>query len=234
MRKLITLMCVPLLAAPLWALADPIEFTSSTSGMMTTDSKALALLGLNGPATPTSLPYKLTLVAIVDPASPTFVDGSGTGFVLDPDAKVEVSLVLGTMTYHFIGPGRATVSTSADGFKNVIMFSPPQTLGALMDVENYAYIPGHDFDAQPPLSPIPLNEVGPSTVPGSSFSAYVSVETQAGANVMTGEGSTFSVMAVPEPAEYLMLGAGVFALALLRRRQGLPTVGRAAIRSRQA
>lgn len=225
MHKLAKWLCLLLFALPLMARADPFEVTTRTSGTVQTDKQILAWLGLPVPANPQSVPFDLTIRTVMDPQAPSFDGTLGYWLAQKNDAQVEVTLALGSLTYHYAGLGSAIVSGYQDTYRQHVTLPLPGHPSGLLIFQNDAGVDGVNFSQYSPLTPPALANAAPAwgygTVDGVDDTTARDPDQVYASS--SGKASTFSIAAVPEPAQAALLAAGMIMLLLARLARSMCT-----------
>jgi hypothetical protein len=214
MRKLTRPICVLLLAAPLVAVADPVEIVTRTSGDMKTDSQIMEWLGFAGAPNGAHLPYELTLRTVIDPQAPTFDGKLGYWLTQNMDAQVEVTLALGALTYRYDGAGKVDVSGYQDTYRQHVTITLPGHPLGLLIFQNDAAVAGVDFGLHSPLNPPALSNAEAIFSAGSVSGVDDTTSNSQTYASSTGYSTAFSVSMVPEPAQGALLAAGLAMLIL--------------------
>lgn len=199
-----------LLALPLTALAEPFTVTTRSTGIADVNPTVLYYLGMDNTIEASALPYELTIRSTFDPVA----DLPGRGEPLfDRDSQVVVEFRLGNMRFDYTGSGMTWASVytpfdAGDGYWHQVEldnlhfsqrgFAPAGTLG--------------------PGGALAMRELGGITSGYVSIDAFPSNPDAPGYWTMNGAVNNFSVSAVPEPAAYALMAAGLFVLGRRRLR----------------
>ena len=200
-----------LLALPLAAVADPLTVTTRSSGIADVNQTVLYYLGLDDTIEAAELPYELTIRSTFDPVA----DLPGRGeWVTDQSSQVLVEFRIGSMTYHYTGSGSTSANVhtpfdTGDAYRHEVEldnlhfwqtgYAPTGTLG--------------------PGGALTMRDIGGITSGVFGINAYPFNPDAPGFWTMGGKATSFSVQvmsAIPEPASYALLAAGLFVLG--RRR----------------
>lgn len=220
MSFLIKRSCIILLALPLVAVADPVTVTTRSTGIHSTNADSLGttnsmlnVLGLDPLTSTAPFPYELTLTSTFD----TNAMPSPESFWAQAIGDVVIDFRIGTQVYHFAGPANSIAHLAAQSV-NVEEYSHTIWL----ETPNYFHGFGHamlgpagsmgEFN---PLAPLHVDETDLT-----NFSAHLNFGLKAepisfGLDPIS---STMSVhvVAVPEPASFALLAAGLATLAMPR------------------
>lgn len=220
MSFLIKRTCMLLLALPLVALADPVTVTTHSTGINSTNQSSLGatnvllnVLGLEPLTSNAPLPYELTLTSAFD----TDTLPSPESFSAQAYGDVVIDFRLGTQVYHYAGPANsqahlAAQSAAVEEYSHTIFFVTP----------NYGYGFAHDLQGPPgslgqfnPLAPLDVDE---SKLTNYSAHLFFTLFAEPISYSVDPTSSTMSVhvAAIPEPASFVLLAAGVATLALPR------------------
>lgn len=212
--------CLLLCAAPALALADPVVVTTRTSGSATALPVLLTALGMDPAFALQELPYSLTLSSTYDPNDMPSVRGD---YDYDYDSAIVVDFRLGDMHYRANANGASAVlraaSSGNDTYEHQVEFLPPDSPWSYK-FRQVGILALPSLDGAGALTPRTL---GPTDVVFGTMdiTAYTAMPDAPGPSVLLG--STVSSMsvqvvsAVPEPAPFALLAAGVLTLGLRRR-----------------
>lgn len=209
-----------LFALPMTAVADPVSVTVRSSGQIDLpDPLVLDRLGLETPDE--SVPYQLTVRSIFDPGSAGY--GDLRDLVIQDPGDLDISLKLGTQSYHFADKGYSDVQVykiddTTDGYEYDITFNPPEASGNYsMSIWNRMAAPTGTSTGHSPLA---TRSIDFGTHGFTQFVAFPSNPDAPGFWTMFPTIETYSlqVSPVPEPATLGMLAAGMLAVAGWRRR----------------
>jgi hypothetical protein len=230
MPLLIRRTCIFLLALPLAALADPVTVTTHSSGTIIVNDSSigeagsvLIVLGLNPLTNTAPLPYELTLTSTFD--TDTMVPPDGF-WAHDYGGDVVIDFHIGTQVYHYAGPANSTVNLTAQS-ANVEEYSQL----VWFDTPYYSFGFYHQLLGPPgsmgfykPLNPLYADEndglSGRTMIYLDPYATDVQdvFSIQAGGPVIS-----VNVAAVPEPAPFALLAAGLLTLGW-RWRSGRASV----------
>lgn len=212
--------CMLLLALPLAAFAGPVTVTTHSTGIngendysLGTTNSMLNVLGLEPLTSTAPLPYELTLTSTFD----TDTMPSPESFWAEAYGDVVIDFRIGTQVYHYAGPANsiahlAAQSASVEEYSHTIWLETP----------NYYFGFVHDMLGAPgsmgqfnPLAPLDVDE---SDLTNFSAHLYFNLKAEPIAFGIYPTSSTMSVhvAAVAEPASFVLLAAGLAALALPR------------------
>lgn len=223
--------CVLMLALPLAALADPVAVTTRSTGTSTVDDTVLSALGLNSVTSTAPVPYELTLRSTFDPD--TSPPSTSDYWAYNYGGAVEIDFRIGSQAYHYDGAANSYAnrqSGSWDGYTHAIYFDTPGPT-----TSNYTVYFYHTLYGLPGTSGLggplmPLDADASDGVQGY----YTLHATPSNHDVplswyMDAYQSTVSinVAAVPEPASFALLAAGLATLGLRRRWPKLRAARRA-------
>jgi hypothetical protein len=213
--------CLLLLALPCAAMADPVTVTMSTSGRI--DANPLVIDDFWPEAQAMDqMPFTLTMSAVFESGSETY--GSGSSRAWDPLTDFDLSFELGGMTYHPTTQGGASATlyhdtSGIDVYQMEVYFGPSANISFSASING----PAGSFGSTP-LAPVKLE-----SAPGLSGSIHIGVSPSnpdaPGYWVMDGKADSFYLQvasAVPEPAPFGMLAAGVLTLGWWRWRVRRP------------
>jgi hypothetical protein len=210
--------CLLLLALPLLAVADPVSVTTHSTGIhnttgstLGTTNSMLAVLGLDPLTSTAPLPYALTLTSTFDTDS---LPNPET-FLAQAKGDVVIDFRLGPQVVHYAGPAisiarLAAQSPYVEEFSHTIF----------LDTPNYRYGFVHDLLAPSgtlsqtkPLAPFDVDE---SALTSFSAGFFFNLFAEPIDFSVTSTSTTMSVhvSAVPEPASFALLAAGLATLAL--------------------
>jgi hypothetical protein len=225
MSSMIRRFCTLLLALPLVAVADPVTVTTHSTGVQNTNDASLAgansmlnVLGLDPLVPGAPVPYDLTLTSTFDTNSMP----SPESFWAYANGNVVIDFHIGAQTYHYAGAANSSAhlagqSANVEEYGHTISLEAP----------NYFYGFAHEMTG-PTGSMGQFNPLAPLDVDESkltNYSAHIgfSLKTEPISFSMDPTTSTMTVhvAAVPEPASYALLAAGLamFALPRLRARR---------------
>lgn len=220
MAFLIKRSCMLLLALPLVAVADPVTVTTHSTGIHSTNvdsfgatNSMLNVLGLEPLTSTAPLPYELTLTSTFD----TDAMPSPESFWAQAIGDVVIEFRIGTQVYLYAGPANSVAHLAAQS-ANVEEYSH----SIWLETPNYYHGFGHAMLGRAgsmgefnPLAPLHVDESD-----FTNFSAHLNFSLKAepisfGLDPIS---STMSVhvAAVPEPASFALLAAGLGTLALPR------------------
>jgi hypothetical protein len=212
--------CVLLLALPLTAVAEPVTVTTHSTGVHRTNDASLGatnsllnVLGLDPLTSTAPLPYALTLTSTFD----TDAMPSPESFWAQAYGAVVIDFRIGTQAYRYAGPTSSTAYLAAQS-ANVEEYSHTVWL----DTPNYRYGFVHDLRAPSgslgqynPLAPLDVDQSRLTDYSAHLFFNLVAEPIDLSLDPVS---STMfvHVAAVPEPASFALLVAGLAALALPR------------------
>lgn len=206
-RKLLPCM---LLALPLAALADPFTVTTRSSGIANVNPTVLYYLGMDNTIEASELPYELTISSTFDPVA----DLPGRGEpIFDRESQVAVEFRLGDMRFDYTGSGMTWASVytpfdTGDAYWHEVQLDN-------LHFSQRGYAPTGTLG---PGGALVMRELGGITGGIFWIDAYPPNPDAPGSWSMNGAVNNFSVSAVPEPAAYALLAAGLFVLGWRRMR----------------
>jgi hypothetical protein len=220
MSILIKRSCAFLLALPLAAAAAPVAVTTLSTGVHHTNeatpgatNSLLNVLGLDPLTSTAPVPYALTLTSTFD----TDALPSPQSFWAQAYGDVVIDFRIGTQDYHYAGPASSTAYLAAQS-ADVEEYSHTVWL----DTPNYRYGFVHDMRGPSgslgeydPLAPLDVDQ---SRLTDYSAHLFFNLFAEPIDFSLDPVSATMSVhvAAVPEPASFAQLAAGLGMFALLR------------------
>lgn len=219
MSSLIKRSCMLLLALPLVAVADPVTVTTRSTGTQITNESSLGttnsmlnVLGLNPLTSTAPLPYELTLTSTFD----TDAMPSPESYWAQAYADVVIDFRIGTQAYHYAGPANSVAHLAAQS-ADVAEYSHTIWL----DTPNYRYGFVQDMRGTPgslgrfnPLAPLDVDESELTNFSAHLFFNLFAEPIDFNLGLTSSTMSVQVAAAVPEPASFALLAAGLATLAL--------------------
>lgn len=205
-----TLLPCMLLALPLAAFANPFTVTTRSSGIANVNPTVLYYLGMDNLIEATELPYELTMRSTFDPVEG--LPGRGES-IFERESQVVVEFRLGDMRFDYTGRGMTWAS----------VYTPFDTGDAYwhqLDLDNLSFSQ-RGYAPTGTLGPggaLAMRELGGITSGRFWIDAVPTNPDAPGYWSMNGAVNNFSVSAVPEPALYALMAAGLFVLGWRRMR----------------
>lgn len=204
------LLSCTLLVLPLAALADPSTVTTRASGIADVNPTVLYYLGMDNLIEATELPYELTMRSTFNPVDE--LPGRGEP-IFERDSQVVVEFRLGDMRFDYTGHGMTWAS----------VYTPFDTGDAYwhqVELDNL-HFSLRGYAPEGTLGPggaLTMRELGGITSGNLSIDAFPSNPDAPGYWTMNAAVDNFSVSAVPEPAAYVLMAAGLCVLGWRRMR----------------